>query len=327
MALKKKIVTFKRTGKGKKSEGQKKAIERLITLLSILDKGRSISSKEVAETLDVAQRTVQRDIKVLKNAGYPIDELENGRHQFVEGFTLRKFSLTEEQASLMSFMFEIASGLGETFEESFKDLFNRLRAKDLQTAYFAKVPAKRTPLPASTDIKYLEAAILDCDRVQISYVSAAKVEKEYCLEPLKIAFFDGFWYLVAIKKGETRIQKYRIDRVKSVTILEEAFIPRVNIDKILNDSVNIWFDEVRGDRVLIRVAPEAVQFFKECQYLPLQKTVEERKDGSIVVETFPAQPDEIRRIIMHWIPCLTVLEPAAFKAEIKTMVEEYIKSC
>ena len=327
MPAKKKIVTFKRTGAGKKADGQKKAIERLITMLSILDKGRSISSKEVAETLNVAQRTVQRDLKVQKNAGYPVEELENGRHQFVEGFTLRKFSLTEEQASLMSFMFEIASGLGETFEQSFKELFNRLRAKDLQTAYYAKVPAKRTPLPATTDIKYLEAAILESNRVQIRYVSATKVEKEYCLEPLKIAFYDGFWYLIAVKKGETQIQKYRIDRVKTVTILEETFAPRVNIDKILSDSVNIWFDEVRGDRILIRVAPEAVQFFKECQYLPLQKTVEERKDGSIVVETFPAQPDEIRRIIMHWIPCLTVLEPAAFKAEIKAMVEGYLKAC
>ncbi|MBF0388074.1 MAG: WYL domain-containing protein [Candidatus Omnitrophica bacterium] len=182
-------------------------------------------------------------------------------------------------------------------------------------------------MPATTDIKYLEAAILESNRVQIRYVSATKVEKEYCLEPLKIAFYDGFWYLIAVKKGETQIQKYRIDRVKMVTILEETFASRVNIDKILSDSVNIWFDEVRGDRVLIRVAPEAVQFFKECQYLPLQKTVEERKDGSIVVETFPAQPDEIRRIIMHWIPCLTVLEPAAFKAEVKAMVEGYLKAC
>jgi len=193
--------------------------------------------------------------------------------------------------------------------------------------YYAKVPAKKTPLPATTDIKYLEGAILECDRVQIKYVSAAQVEKDYCLEPLKIAFFDGFWYLIAVKKGETQIQKYRVDRIKTVTILEDSFAPKVNIDKILGDSVNVWFDEVRGDRVLIRVAPEAVQFFKERQYLPLQKTIEEKKDGSIVIETFPANPDEVKHIIMHWIPCLTVLEPAPFKVEIKAMVEKYLKEC
>jgi hypothetical protein len=116
-----------------------------------------------------------------------------------------------------------------------------------------------------------------------------------------------------------------VDRIKTVDILEDSFAPKVNIDKILGDSVNVWFDEVRGDRVLLRVAPEAAQFFKERQYLPLQKTVEERKDGSLVIETFPANPDEVKHIIMHWIPCLTVLEPAPFKAEIKAMVEGYLK--
>jgi predicted DNA-binding transcriptional regulator YafY len=324
---KKKIVMFKRTGRGKKAEGQKKAVERLITMLSILDKGRSISSKEVSDTLHVTQRTVQRDLKILHDAGYPIQDLENGRYQFMEGFSLRKVSLTEEQASLLSFMFDVASGLGETFEASFRDLFKRLLAKDLYTPFYAKVPVKQAPLPATTQVKFLEASILESNRIKIKYVSATQIEKEYCLEPLKIAFFDGFWYLIAIKKGDKQIQKYRVDRVLDVEILEESFAPSVNIDKILGDSVNIWFDEVRGERVLIRVAPDAVQYFKEQKYLPLQKTVEERKDGSIVIETFPANPDEIKHIVMHWVPCLTVLEPAGFKAEIKAMVEGYLKDC
>jgi predicted DNA-binding transcriptional regulator YafY len=326
-AKKSKVVTFKRTGKGKSADGQKKAVERLITMLSILDKGRSISSKEVAESLHVTQRTVQRDLKVLHDAGYPIQDLDNGRHQFIAGFSLRKMSLTEEQASLLSFMFEIASGLGETFEASFRDLFKRLLVNNLETPFYAKLPAKRSPLPSTSQVGYLEAAIIDSNRIKIKYVSASKVEKEYCLEPLKMAFFDGFWYVIAIKKGEKQIQKYRVDRVLDVEILEESFAPSVNIDKILGDSVNIWFDEVRGERVLIRVDSDAAQYFKEQKYLPLQKIVEERKDGSIVVETFPAQPDEIRRIIMHWIPCLTVLEPASLKAEIKAMVEGYLKGC
>ncbi len=327
MPAKKKIVTFKRTGKGKKSDGQKKAVERIITMLSILDKGKSISTKEIADTLHVSQKTAQRDLKVLQESGYPIQDLENGRYQFMEGFCLRKVSLSEEQASLLSFMFEVASGLGKTFEESFRDLFKRLMVKELYTPFYAKVPAKQAPLPATTQVKFLEASIIESNRIRIKYVSAVKVEKEYCLEPLKIAFFDGFWYLIAIKKGEKQIQKYRLDRILDVEILEESFAPCVDIDKILGESVNVWFDEVRGEKVLIRVDKDAAPFFKERKYLPLQKTVEERKDGSLVLETFPANPDEIKHIIMHWIPCLTVLEPAGFKEEIRKLVDGYRKLC
>ncbi len=326
MPAKKKIVTFKRTGKGKKADGHKKAVERLITMLSILDKGKSISSKEVAETLDVTQRTVQRDLKILHDAGYPIETLENGRHQFMEGFSLRKVSLSEEQASLLSFMFEVACGLGGTFEESFRSLFKRIMAKDLYTPYYAKVPAKRSPLPVTSQVKYLEAAILESNRIAIKYVSAAQIEKEYCLEPLKIAFFDGFWYLIAIKKGEKQIQKYRVDRVQDVQILEESFAPSVNIDKILEDSVNVWFDEVRGERVLIKVAPEAVQYFKERKYFPLQKIVKEEADGSMLIETVPGHPEEVSHIIMNWIPCLRVVEPENFRQQIKKTVTDYLAS-
>jgi predicted DNA-binding transcriptional regulator YafY len=326
MPVKKKIVSFKRTGKGKKGDGQKKAVERIITILSILDKGRSISSKEVADTLEVTQRTVQRDLKVLFDAGYPIQDQENGRYQFSEGFSLRKVSLSEEQASLLSFMSEMASGLGENFQESFRELFKRLMAKDYYTPFYVKLPNEQSPMPATPDVGFLQAAIHEGSRVQIKYVTAIQVEKEYCLEPLKIAFFDGFWYLIAVKKGEKQIQKYRVDRIQNVMILEEHFHSSVKIEKLLKDSVNVWFDEVRGERVLIRVAPEAVQYFKEQKYLPLQKTVEEKKDGSIVIETFPANPDEVKHIIMHWIPCLTVLEPAGFKAEIKAMVDGYLKA-
>ena len=52
----------------------------------------------------------------------------------------------------------------------------------------------------------------------------------------------------------------------------------------------------------------------------------ENKDGSIVLETYPAHPEEISHTIMHWIPYLTVLEPESFKDEIKKSVTTYLKS-
>ena len=292
-----------------------------------MDKGGSITVKAMAATLEVSKRTVERDLKILRGAGYNVEDFDGKGYRFGDGFSLRKVSLNEEQASLLSFMFEVASGLGETFEASFKDLFKRLMARDLYTPYYAKLPVKHSPLPATTQVKFLEAAILESNRIQIKYVSAAKVEKEYCLEPLKIAFFDGYWYVIAVKKGEKKIQKYRVDRISDVRILEESFVPSVRIDKILEDSVNIWFDEVRGDRVLIKVAPEVVQYFKERQYFPLQKIVEEHADGAMIIETFPANTEEIKHTVMHWIPSLTVLEPLAFKDEIKQMAGEYFKMC
>ncbi len=324
----KKTVTFKRSAEKKMPESQKKAAARRIAILSVLDQGNSVSIEHLVKEFDVVQRTIERDLTVLKEAGIPILGPDKGRYSFLAGYTLRKFSLTQEQASLMSFLFEMATDLGQTFENSFKDLFSRVTMKKLDSPFYVKVSAQQLPLPATTEVGFLQAAIIESNRIRMKYINAAQVEKEYYLEPLKLAFYGGFWYLIAIKNGEKQIQKYRVDRIRDVQNLEDDyFSPQLDINKILDESVNIWFDEKRGDRVLIRVAPEVVPYFKSCCFFPLQKTVEECSDGSMVIATFPAHPEEIKHLIMHWIPCLTVLEPAPFKAEIRAMVDGYLKEC
>ncbi len=64
-----------------------KTVERLITILSRLDKGGSLSTAELAAKLGVTQRTIQRDLDLLCRSGYPITEQERGRYVFMEGHT------------------------------------------------------------------------------------------------------------------------------------------------------------------------------------------------------------------------------------------------
>jgi predicted DNA-binding transcriptional regulator YafY len=301
-------------------------IERLLTILSMLDRGKSVSTAELAEQFKIVQRTAQRDIEIIRHCGYPIFDKMPGRWAFVEGFSLRKVALSEEQASLISFMSDVASSLGGRFKSSFQDLFKRLMAIDMDTPFYAKVSVGDGQLPNTEIIKNLETAIVGCFRVRIQYVSLAKGEKEYVLEPLKLAFFDGFWYCIAQAREDGRVLKFRIDRMKKVEVLEETFVPSADIDKMLKQSVNIWFDGVRGEKVLIKVGAEVARYFRQKTYFPMQKIVIENKDGSIVLETFPAHPEEITHTIMHWVPFLTVLEPQAFKDEIKNTVTAYLKS-
>jgi predicted DNA-binding transcriptional regulator YafY len=90
--------------------------------------------------------------------------------------------------------------------------------------------------------------------------------------------------------------------------------------------VNIWFGNKRGERVLIEIEAPVAQYFTDRVYFPLQKTVKNNKNGSIVIETFPAHPDEIIHTIMHWIPYLKVVEPATFKEKVRISVKGYLNS-
>ncbi len=304
-----------------------KTVERLITILSRLDKGGSLSTAELAEKLGVTQRTIQRDLDLLCRSGYPITEHERGRYAFMEGFSLKKIELSEEQASLLSFMFDISHSLGAKFEDSFRGLFKRVMARQMDTPFYAKLPAG-VKLPCDTRIvKDLEDAIYDCERVRMRYQPEGKEAKDYLLEPFKIAFYDGFWYLIANDVVRKKLLKLRLERIQKIDHTSESFVPPANLMTLLDQSVNVWFEEKRGGRVLIKVDAVAAKYFRQKVYFPLQKIVKEEKDGSLLLETFPGHPDEISHIIMNWIPCLKVMEPADFKVDIRTMVEKYLKVC
>ena len=324
----KKFSALKKKSKVDRSKGKDyiKTVERLITILSELDKGKSVATALLAEELGVTQRTIQRDVSLLSRCGYPLYETMRGRYAFVEGFSLRKVALSEEQASLLSFLCDIASSLGVKFEESFQELFRKLMANNLDTPFYAKVQIGHDQLSDSVWVKSLEKAIDETRRVNIRYLSLSKGESEYILEPLKIAMFDGFWYLIAQVKGSSKVQKFRMDRVKKVEDLQERFTPSVDINKMLKQSVNIWFDGARGEQVQIKVASEAAHYFRKKDYFPLQKIVAENKDGSIVLETYPAHPEEIMHTIMHWIPWLKVIAPESLKNEVKKTVASYLNT-
>lgn len=323
MSAKKKVVTFKRKSSGKPAKDYMKTIERLILILSKLNTNKFVTTAGLAEDIGVDMRTIQRDM-VLLSGFYPIFSPEKGKHSFTDGFNLGKMELTEEQASLLSFMHSISSSMGEKFERSFRDLFKRVVTPQVDTPFYAKLP-KGIKLPCDAEVvKVLEAAIDKYDRIHMHYVPRDGVEKHYDLEPLKIALYDGFWYLITNDVAREKIIKLRLDRIKSVEKLDQSFVPPDNLMTLLEQSVNVWFEEKRGERVLIKVAPESAQYFKKKSYFPMQKIVKENRDGSLILETFPGHLEEISHIIMNWIPCLTVIEPATFKDAIQATVKKYL---
>src|SRR5665213_1594680 len=164
--------------KAKKSSSKEygRTIGRLLTILSLLDKGKSVSTADMADDLAVSQRTIQRYIKLIERCGYPIYDNNPGQWAFAEGFSLRKVALSEEQASLMSFMGDIALSLGSKFESSFHELFQRLIATNMDTPFYAKVSVGGGQLPNTELVKNLEKAVDHCQRVKVQYISSTKGE-------------------------------------------------------------------------------------------------------------------------------------------------------
>lgn len=305
-----------------KSKIYDKKIFRLMFILNKLNGGGKIRSSEMAKEFNVSIRSIQRDIDLLGLTGYLIDSPEKGVYSFAEGFSLRKLMLTNEEASLLSFFHEIADSLGPNFSESFKSLVSKVLAKEDVSPFYVKLPETQLQIKKFPFVKELEGAIHDSQKISIRYDSEKGVEN-YKLCPVKLINFEGFWYLLAMPEGKRQFWKFRSEKIKGVDLLDENFAPPHGLKSILDRSVNIWFSEQPGNKIVLEIDKASAHYFKKKIYFPDQKIVKEKKDGTLILETY-ANDNEVMRTIIHWIPDVRVVSPKALDKKIRDILKAYL---
>lgn len=308
-----------------KNTSYDKKVFRLLYILNQLDSRRKVSTSELSKEFNVSLRTVQRDIVLLNTTGFPIISSEKGYHSFMVGFSLKKMMLTREEASLLSFLHDISKSLGGKFEDSFSSILKKVVSKEQDSPFYVKIP---NGLKISKDYPFIndiEEAISDNRKIALYYKTPGK-KCDYKVCPLKITFFDGFWYLLSQVDDKEWLRTFRLDNIKRLKILNEYFNPPENINTILQESVNIWFSEKKDIKVVLKIDKEVASFFKQRVYFPLQKIKKENRDGSLRIETKISQYEEIIYTILHWIPHVHVIEPKCLKKEIKGKIIEYLKA-
>ncbi len=307
-----------------KNTSYDKKVFRLFFILNQLDSRKKVSTSELAQEFSVSPRTVQRDIVLLNTTGFPIISLEKGYHSFMEGFSLKKMMLTREEASLLSFLHDISKSLGGKFEDSFSSILKKVISNEQDSAFYVKIP---NGLKISKDYPFIndiEEAISDNRKIALHYKTPEK-KRDYKVCPLKITFFDGFWYLLSQADGKEWLRTFRLENIKRLEMLNEYFNPPENINTILQESVNIWFSEKKDKKVVLKIDKEVASFFKQRVYFPLQKIKKENRDGSLRIETKISQYEEIIYTILQWVPHVHVIEPKCLKGEIKEKLIEYLK--
>jgi len=301
-----------------------KKIFRLVYILNRLDSMGKVSTRDLVNEFNVTPRTVQRDIELLNTAGFPLTRIDKGIHAFFEGFSLRRVMLSTKEASLLSFLCDISRSLGKDFESSFSTILGKVLGQTHESAFYMKVPngiKTRKSLPFLSEI---ETAIEECQKIDLRYAKGQS-EKVARVDPLKILFFDGFWYLLARVKGQEWLRKFSWENIKGVSVLEKNFIPPSNLKSILDTSTNAWFSEKHNIKVVLNVSSEVAMYFMRKKYFPAQKIMSKRKDGSLIIEAKVGRSMEVLPSVLFWMPYVKVISPKELKDEVRDVVNDYRK--
>jgi predicted DNA-binding transcriptional regulator YafY len=297
-------------------------IVRLAEILKILQQNKSITLKKLAEHFKVTERTIQRDIKKLRESGFPLKTNKDGYYYLDKNLIKNcDFCYDEAEFAFILGLKDLLSKVGEPFKKRVSRLLNSIY-DNFDSIIF--INFNHTVEVDEKIFNQLVRAITNRNLVSIEYTVHSSFKA--VVEPYRLACFEGFWYLIGKDKASKIIKKYALDKIKKVSILKKVFnnVPK-ELDNLLRNSASIWFSDKKDIKVKILVTADCASYFKRKTLFPTQKIEQENKDGSIVVSFQIAHFEEIIHFLKSWLPWIKILEPEELGEELIEQMEEWIE--
>jgi predicted DNA-binding transcriptional regulator YafY len=196
---------------------------RLVSLLLLLQTRGQLTAGELAQELEVSERTVHRDVEALSASGVPI-YAERGAHggiRLVDGYRTRLTGMTGDEAEAL-FLAGLPGpaaelGLGTVVAAAqlkvLASLPPELRARASRLVERFHLDAGEW-FHANEAVPYLAPlsdAVWNATRIAIDYERGSGPARRD-IEPLGLVLKAGIWYVVAGTDGG-QIRTYRISRV------------------------------------------------------------------------------------------------------------------
>jgi predicted DNA-binding transcriptional regulator YafY len=176
-------------------------------------------------------------------------------------------------------------------------------------------------------VQQLEGAIRNKQQIGCLY-NFGNYAKTIDLKPLKIANYEGFWYLIALDARNDTLKKYYLKNISQIHIKKETFQTDTALDELLENSLSVWFEQgVEPYRVTLELSTTIAKYFQRKPLSKTQRIEEVREDGSLVISVEITHEMEIVPFVKYWIPHIHVLEPGFIIERIETDLKAYGYIC
>ncbi|HZC69167.1 MAG TPA: WYL domain-containing protein [Jatrophihabitans sp.] len=216
---------------------------RALLALEVIQGSPGVSADRLADKLGVSERAARRYVGILREAGIPIESMRGPYGGFRVGRGLRLppliFSAAEALGLVMAVLDGhhhasdpadmVGSALGKIVRALPEPVAAQAEAVRRATAAAPDRAAAR-PDPATTTA--LVQACAGNRGVRIGYRSEAGSEWEIDVDPWAIVVRHGRWYLLCRSHRAQAQRAYRIDRVRSVELLDSSFTPPADLEPV-----------------------------------------------------------------------------------------------
>jgi predicted DNA-binding transcriptional regulator YafY len=294
------------------------------------------SAADLASVIECHPRTLYRDLEALQAAGFPIyTERVEGKNLWSLLDTLKHhipipFSLTE----LMALYFStdmLKAFKGTAFHDSLESLSQKIKAtlppesmkyiKSVEQTLHVGIKPYKDYARFREIINRMNEAALEKKSVEIVYYTMSRrKEGKRKVDPYRIWFFNGTFYLIGYCHQRRGIRIFALDRIKMLYQTRQAFeIPEgFDFEEFMRPSFGVF----QGEAVKVKIwfAPDVAGYISEKVWHDTQEIVQQ-KDGSILFEAEVAGTHEIKFWVMSWGVKAEILAPQSLREEIRVEAE------
>jgi predicted DNA-binding transcriptional regulator YafY len=260
--------------------------DRLISILMFLQARGRMTAAELADELEVSERTIYRDLEALHASGVPVlaERGPGGGCTLPDNYRSNLTGLSEPEVRAL-FLSAVPGpladlGLGKSIEAAVlkltaslpavqRDNIEQMRERiHIDTAEWFRPPE---PLP---HLDTLQRAVWEDRCVEVLYTRSDSGVVRRRLEPYGLVAKAGVWYVVAsiststrpmgvtrVKTARRQVQVYRVSRIVEADLLEAQFERPdwLNLPGYWERWQKEFQDSLPRYSVTIRVAPDILQ--------------------------------------------------------------------
>jgi predicted DNA-binding transcriptional regulator YafY len=202
--------------------------DRLVAVLLILQARGRVTAAELADELEISERTARRDLEALSMAGIPVYSQagRGGGWSLLGGSRTDLSGLTAAEARTLFLVAGPSASATPQIKAALRKLVRALpepfRAEAEAAASAVVIdPASwdRTHVPAPAHLDELQRAVVEGVQVRIVYAAPDRPEAERTVHPLGLVAKASVWYLVAATDAGMRT--FRLSRVREVTLMQD----------------------------------------------------------------------------------------------------------
>jgi predicted DNA-binding transcriptional regulator YafY len=297
--------------------------DRLVAALLFLQAKGRITAAELAEELEISERTARRDLEGLSLAGIPVYSQpgRGGGWELIGGARTDLSGLTADEARAL-FLIAGPSGATPQVRAALRKLVQALPATFRDHAEAAASAVVLDPagwdhtVAAEPDhLNALQRAVIEGVRVELDYRGRDGRTSSRTVDPLGLVVKNNTWYLVAETAAGQRT--FRVSRVRSLRLTAEPTERPDDFDLAQAwSSIVTTVDAQRAPiRVLVRAEPTIVDVLRYMFGNRVGDGVE-RPDGRVEVELRAQSELMVARQLAGFSDGLEVVGPEAVRAHL-----------